>query len=100
MGCVSQKQSPIQQQNKFRFHSSSFSNINQNKKVTIECSNTTDNNKPILQYRSIDITNDEEFILKRDKKFITSDKESPTTTPKFNQQNPVCFGQRKNIKLM
>ncbi|CAD8083152.1 unnamed protein product [Paramecium sonneborni] len=100
MGCVSQKQSPSQQQNKFRFASSSFSNIHQNRKVSIECPNTTDNNKPILQYRSIDITNDEEFILKRDKKFIASNKESPTTTPKFNQQNPVYIGQRKNIKLM
>ena len=53
--------------------------------MNIESPNSTDNNiKPILQYRSIDITNDEEFILKRDKKFIVSNHESPTTTPKFN----------------
>ncbi|CAD8180604.1 unnamed protein product [Paramecium pentaurelia] len=100
MGCVTQKQSPIQKQNKFRFHSQSFSNVHQNKKVIIESPNPIDNNKPILQCRSIDITNDEEFILKRDKKFIASNKESPTTTPKFNQLNSVCIGQRKNIKVM
>ncbi|CAD8053247.1 unnamed protein product [Paramecium primaurelia] len=100
MGCVSQKQSPIQQQNKFRFHTSSFSNIHQNKKVNIESPYTPDNNKPILLCRSIDITKDEEFILKRDKKFIVSNNESPTTTPKFNQSNSVYVGQRKNMKVI
>ncbi|CAD8170783.1 unnamed protein product [Paramecium octaurelia] len=100
MGCVTQKQCPIQKQNKFRFHSQSFSNAHQNKKVIVESSNPTNNNNPILHYRSIDITNDEEFILKRDKKYIASDKESPTTTPKFNQSNPTGIGQRKNVKVM
>ncbi|CAD8185924.1 unnamed protein product [Paramecium octaurelia] len=100
MGCVSQKQSQAQQQNKCRFQSSSFSNVHQNKKLNIESPYIPDNNTPILQCRSIDITKDEEFILKRDKKFIVSNQESPTTTPKFNQQNLVSLGQRKNFKVM
>ncbi|CAD8182474.1 unnamed protein product [Paramecium pentaurelia] len=96
MGCVGQKQNRNQQQNKFQLHRQSISISHSNRKMCIESPFVTDPKQQIQLYRSIDITKDEEFILKSDKKFISKNQESPTTTPKFNQNLQFAIGNRKN----
>ncbi|CAD8092807.1 unnamed protein product [Paramecium sonneborni] len=96
MGCVGQKQNQNQQRIKFQQHRQSLIILSSHRKMCLGLALGPDPKQQIQLYRQIDISNDDEFILKRDKKFISKNQESPNSTPKFNQNLQFGIGNRSN----
>ncbi|CAD8087111.1 unnamed protein product [Paramecium primaurelia] len=90
MGCVGQKQNQKQSQNMLHLQSQSISIYHSKRKMCIESLSMADPKQQIQLYQSIDISKDQEFVLKSVKKFIPKNSESPNSTPKFNQS--LSFG--------
>ncbi|CAD8089070.1 unnamed protein product [Paramecium sonneborni] len=96
MGCVGQKQNQNQQRNKFQLHRQSLVILNSHRKLCLDQPLKPDPKQQIHLYRQIDISYDDEFILKRDQKIMSKNQESPNLTPKFKQNLHFGIESRSN----
>ncbi|CAD8183228.1 unnamed protein product [Paramecium octaurelia] len=96
MGCAGQKQNNKQSQNMLHIQSQSNSILKSKRKLCIESLPMTESKQQIQLYRSIDISKDQEFVLKSVKMFIPKNQESPNLTPKFNQSLQFGIGNNRN----